>query len=330
MDSGLVDYIRQSIHATNPPPTHALRPTGRPFFCFDARIIGPAQNKQELSASSKTLMAGISEAGQEASDAAAAAPPNPARGDAGGGGEGGGQRVTPAEAEFRREMAQGRPVVGIGGVMGDSSRSFTGARPSLRGFLSSLSGRRGGGVAGGDGGNPAREQQQEAHERRRRDGGGGLNVNPDPMMFLVGGDRESESWSSIGSPFAARPPRSPSLGRRALVMGRSSSKRRAKRGQGGGVAAVPPPAPAANAGAATRVSAVPKGGDAGGMERGSNARGGSVDHVAGSDAAGAGTAAATPLSPPAAAVTVPTPGGVTGTQAPAVATESSDSSTKAE
>ncbi|CAM9797331.1 unnamed protein product, partial [Ectocarpus fasciculatus] len=290
------------------------------------------QHSREMSATSKTLMAGISEGAKGDPDEAAAAPPNQAvaaTGDAGGGGEGGGRS---AEAQFRREMAEGRPVVGIGG--GDSGRSFTRRGPSLSGFFSRLPGRRGGGGdGGGSGGNPTREQQ-----RRRRDGGGGgggLNLNPDPMMSLGGGDGESESWSSVGSIFPPPPSRSPQLGRRALIVRGPSSKRLAKRGQGvGGAAAPPPPPPAAAAkadAAATRVSTAPKGEVAGGVERGSNARGGSVGPVAGSGAAGAGTAAATatPLvAPPPVAVglAVPAPGGVTGVLAPALAKESSGSS----
>ncbi|CBJ34086.1 expressed unknown protein [Ectocarpus siliculosus] len=115
------------------------------------------QHSRELSASSKTLMEGISEGAKKVPDAAggaAAAPPNPATGDAGGGREGGGRRAAPGEAEFRREMAEGRPVVGIGGGMGDSDQGFTRRAPSLSGLLSRLPGRRGGGGAGGDGGNP--------------------------------------------------------------------------------------------------------------------------------------------------------------------------------
>ncbi|CAN0141080.1 unnamed protein product, partial [Ectocarpus sp. 13 AM-2016] len=254
------------------------------------------QHSRELSASSKTLMEGISEVAKKAPDAAgaaaAAAPPNPATGDAGGGGEDGGRRAAPTEANFRREMAEGRPIVGIGGGVVDSGRDFTRQAPSLSGFLSRLPWRRGGG-AGENGGNPTREPDQR---RRRRDSGrgsgsGGLNLNPDPMMYLVGGDRESESWSSTGSPVPVPPPHSPRQGRRSLVVGASSSNRAVKRGQGVGGAATPPATAASTGAAAKIVSTVHDGEDAGGMERESNAPRGLVHPVAGSGSAGAGTAA---------------------------------------
>ncbi|CAN0546287.1 unnamed protein product [Ectocarpus sp. 12 AP-2014] len=290
-------------------------------------------------------MEGISEVAKKAPDAtgaaaaaAAAAPPNPATGDAEGG-EGGGRRAAPTEANFRREMAEGRPIVGIGGGMGDSGRDFTRRAPSLSGFLSRLPWRRGGGGggAGGNGGGPTREQDQR---RRRRDSGGGggsggLNLNPDPMMYLVGDHRESESWSSTGSPVPIPPPRSPRQGRRSLVVGASSPNRSVKRGQGVGGAAAPSAAAASAGAAAKRVSTVPDGDDARGMERRSNAPRGLVHPVAGSGAAGAGTAAAAAGAAPAAAaaaagVAVPTLDGVPGTQAPAVAPESLYGSAKAE